>query len=75
MAMDSIVPYSVASDMLTLKEIRDQLKPTGYPVTTGDIERWIREQDLYVEKYRGDVYVSYSDILMAHKEFILDRLN
>ncbi|MFF1916185.1 hypothetical protein ACFVYE_32280 [Streptomyces sp. NPDC058239] len=72
MAIQTIVPYSVASDMLTLEEIRDQLKDTGYPVTTDDIKRWIQEQDLYVEKYRRKVYVSYSDILMAHKEFVLD---
>ncbi|WP_392838663.1 hypothetical protein [Streptomyces sp. LN500] len=72
MAIQTIVPYAVASDMLSVEEIRDQLKDTGYPVTTDDIKRWIEEQDLYVEKYRRDVYVSYSDILMAHKEFILD---
>lgn len=72
MAIQTIVPYSVASDMLTLEEIRDQLKDTGYPVTTDDIKRWIQEQDLYTEKYRRKVYVSYSDILMAHKEFVVD---
>ena len=72
MAIQPIVPYPVASDMLSIQEIRDQLKDTGYPVTTGDIERWIKEQDLYVEKYRRKVYASYSDILMAHKEFVLD---
>ncbi|WP_331746697.1 hypothetical protein [Streptomyces sp. NBC_00842] len=73
MAIQTIVPYTVASDMLSIKEIRDQLKDTGYPVTTDDIERWIREQGLYVEKYRRDVYVSYSDILMAHKDWIASK--
>ena len=72
MAIQTIVPYSVASDMLTLEEIRDQLKDTGYPVTTDDIKRWIQEQDLYTEKYRRKVYVSYSEILMAHKELVVD---
>ncbi|MFF2411818.1 hypothetical protein [Streptomyces sp. NPDC058092] len=70
MAIPTVVPYTVASDMLSIKEIRDQLKATGHPVTADDIERWIREQDLYVEKYRRDVYVSYSDILMAHQEHV-----
>ena len=72
MAIQTIVPYPVASDMLSVEEIRDQLKDTGYPVTTDDIKRWIQEQDLYVEKYRRKVFVSYSDILMAHKENVLD---
>ncbi|MEE1812666.1 hypothetical protein [Streptomyces sp. BE133] len=73
MAIQTIVPYTVASDMLSIEEIKDQLKDTGHPVTTGDIKRWIREQDLYTEKYRRDVYVSYSDILMAHQEHVVSQ--
>lgn len=73
MAIQTIVPYPVASDMLSVKEIRDQLKHTGHPVTTDDIEQWIREQDLYTEKYRNRTYVSYSDILMAHQEAVASR--
>ena len=73
MAIQPIVPYPVASDMLSIQEIRDQLKDTGHPVTTDDIKRWIREQGYYVEKYRGKVYASYSDILMAHQEFVTSR--
>lgn len=72
-ATQAINPYPVASDMHTLEDVRDQLKDTGHPVTTDDIKRWIREQDLYVEKYRRDVYVSYSDILMAHQEAVANR--
>ncbi|MFJ1827400.1 hypothetical protein [Streptomyces sp. NPDC088178] len=73
MAIQTVVPYTVASDMLSIEEIKDQLKDTGHPVTTDDIKRWIREQDLYTEKYRRDVYVSYSDILMAHQEHVASR--
>jgi hypothetical protein len=72
-AIQTIVPYSVASDMTALDDIRDQLKDTGHPVTTDDIKRWIREQSLYVEKYRGKVYASYSDILMAHQDAVTNR--
>ncbi|MFD7615722.1 hypothetical protein [Streptomyces sp. NPDC059802] len=68
MAMQTINPYPVANDLMALDDIRDQLKDTGHPVTTDDIERWIQEQDLYVERYRRKTYVSYSDILMAHQE-------
>lgn len=69
-ATQTISPYPVASDMTVLEDIRDQLKDTGHPVTTDLIKRWIQEQDLYIERYRNRVYVSYSDILMAHQEYV-----
>ncbi|MFJ1900445.1 hypothetical protein [Streptomyces sp. NPDC088115] len=70
MAIQTISPYPVASDMTELKEIRDQLKDTGYPASLDDIKVWIRDQDLYTERYRGRTYVSFSDILMAHQEAV-----
>ncbi|MER5277725.1 hypothetical protein ABT025_18475 [Streptomyces sp. NPDC002809] len=73
MAIQTITPYPVASDMTDLKEIRDQLKDTGHPISLDDIRRWIQDQDLYTERYRGKTYVSYSDILMAHQEAVTGR--
>ncbi|WP_331756292.1 hypothetical protein OHA04_45325 (plasmid) [Streptomyces sp. NBC_01590] len=73
MAMQTINPYPVASDMTALEDIRDQLKDTGHPVTTNLIKQWVREQDLYVERYRHKLYVSYSDILMAHQEYVASQ--
>ncbi|MEU9947029.1 hypothetical protein [Streptomyces sp. NPDC047939] len=70
MAIQTITPYPVASDMTDLKEIRDQLKDTGHPVSLETIKAWIQDQDLYTERYRGRTYVSYSDILMAHQEAV-----
>ncbi|MFD7867998.1 hypothetical protein [Streptomyces sp. NPDC059783] len=70
MAMQTINPYPVASDMTELKEIKDQLMCTGHPVSLATIKSWIRDQDLYTERYRGGTYVSYSDILMAHREAV-----
>lgn len=70
MAIDLIVPYSVASDMMSLQDIRDQLAETGHPVTLDDISGWIEADGLYTERYRRRTYVSYSDILMAHQEYV-----
>lgn len=70
MAIQTITPYPVASDMTALKDIRDQLRDTGHPVSLDTIKEWIREQDLYTERYRGRTYASYSDILMAHKDHV-----
>jgi hypothetical protein len=56
--------------MTELKEIRDQLNDTGHPASLDDLKAWIQDQDLYVEKYRGKTFVSFSDILMAHQEAV-----
>lgn len=78
MAIETIVPYPVASDMMSLAEISDQLKLTGHPVSVSTIRRWIDRDGYYTERrrcpqgWRKD-YVSYSDILMAHKEAIAKR--
>lgn len=73
MAIQTITPYPVASDMTELKEIREQLRDTGHPVTLDTIRGWIQDQDLYTERYRGRTYVSYSDILLAHREAVTGR--
>jgi hypothetical protein len=72
-AIQTVVPYSVASDMMTLEEVSDQLKLTGHPASVSTIRRWIERGDLYTERHRRRDYVSYSDILMTHKEAVARR--
>jgi uncharacterized protein YjcR len=77
-AIETIVPYPVASDMMSLAEISDQLKLTGHPVSVSTIRRWIDRDGYYTERRRSPQgwrkdFVSYSDILMAHKEAIANR--
>lgn len=67
------MPYPVPADMMQIEEIRDQLNQTPHPVPLARIREWIAEQDLYVEKFRRRVFVSYSDILMAHQEYVTDK--
>lgn len=71
--MQVVVPYPVASDMMTLQDIREQLAQTGQPVTLDDLQAWIEADGLYTERYRRRTYVSYSDILMAHREYVLGK--
>ncbi|MGW1409441.1 hypothetical protein [Streptomyces sp. NPDC002403] len=73
MAIQTIVPYTVASDMMTLEEISDQLKATGHPASVSTIRRWIERDDLYTERHHRRDYVSFSDILMAHQEAVARR--
>ncbi|MDK0525051.1 hypothetical protein [Streptomyces sp. ML-6] len=73
MAIQSIVPYTVAGDMMTLEEISTQLKTTGHPASVSTIRRWIERDGLRTERYRRRDYVSYSDILLAHQEAVARR--
>ncbi|MFB7222393.1 hypothetical protein [Streptomyces sp. NPDC056227] len=74
MATEMIAPYAAAArDMMTLEEISDQLRATGHPASVSTIRRWIAKDDLYVERRRRKDYVSFSDILMAHKEAVAGR--
>ncbi|MYR75127.1 MULTISPECIES: hypothetical protein [unclassified Streptomyces] len=72
MAIDPLIPYSPAGDLMPLREIYDLLKSTGHPATLRHIKTWIRKDDLLtVRGHRGSVHVSYSDILLAHRDAVL----
>ncbi|THA22731.1 hypothetical protein E6R18_32820 [Streptomyces sp. A1277] len=71
MAIQTITPYSTPSDLLPLREIYDLLKETGHPVSNRDLKAWIRKDGLDVVRYRGVPHVSYSDILLAHRDAVL----
>lgn len=73
MAIQTIAPYSVASDMMSLEEISDQLKVTGHPASVSTIRRWIQRDGLRVERYSRRDYVSYTDILLAHQKAVASR--
>ncbi|MEV3996662.1 hypothetical protein AB0K62_13430 [Streptomyces halstedii] len=71
MAIDPLIPYSPAGDLMPLREIYDLLKSTGHPATLRDIKTWIRKDDLLTVKRCGWIHVSYSDILLAHRDAVL----
>lgn len=71
MAIQTITPYSTPSDLLPLREIYDLLKETGHPASVRVIRTWIRAAGLDTVRARGVIYVSYSDILLAHRDAVL----
>lgn len=73
MAIHTLSPYEVASDMHTLQECVDLLKPTGLPVSKSQLRRWITKYGLSTQKHGQKIRVSFSDILMAHQEESTDR--
>ncbi|WP_329047018.1 hypothetical protein [Streptomyces sp. NBC_01422] len=73
MAIQPLMPYPVPADMMQIEDVRDQLNQTGHPVPLSRIREWIVEQDLYTERSRRRVFVSFSDILMAHQEYVTSK--
>lgn len=75
MAITSFTPYPVPTDLMPLAAIRDQLELTGHPVSISTIRRWIEAEGLYTVRRRSRQgwrrdYVSYSDILLAHRDWV-----
>ncbi|MGW1814191.1 hypothetical protein ACWCQM_11595 [Streptomyces sp. NPDC002125] len=71
MAIEPLVPYSPPSDLMPLREIHDLLQRTGHAASLRDIKNWIRKDELDTVRYRGVPHVSWSDILLAHREAVL----
>ncbi|MGW5529469.1 hypothetical protein [Streptomyces xanthochromogenes] len=73
MSIDTLVPQVSASDLLSLQEISELLRPTGYPASVTTLRRWISRHDIPTER-RGRAYcASFSDILMVHKQEVLAK--
>ncbi|MFD8469033.1 hypothetical protein ACFV10_28495 [Streptomyces cyaneofuscatus] len=75
MAIEHLVPLPAPNDLMPLQVISDFLKETGHPASVSTIRRWIAAEDLPTVRrrsaggWRRD-YVSYSDILMAHRDWV-----
>ncbi|MFF9632934.1 hypothetical protein [Streptomyces fradiae] len=68
MAVEYVVPYAVARELVTYKEAEELLSETPYPVSGKTLQRWARQEQLPVERIRGVPYVAFSDLLMVHAE-------
>lgn len=70
MAVSTIQPYPLEADCVTYKEAAVLFAETGHEVSTSTLRRWVKERKLDAEKCAGVVYVSYSDLLVAHGEWV-----
>ncbi|MCX4606889.1 hypothetical protein OG402_41410 [Streptomyces anulatus] len=84
MAIEHFVPHPAPNDLMPLHTVFDLLRKTGHPASESTIRRWIdqaeaRGEAMYTERRRFlgyrryYVYVSYSDILMAHRDWVLAK--
>ncbi|MFF8840549.1 hypothetical protein [Streptomyces sp. NPDC015130] len=70
MAISTIQPYTRSSDLVTYKEATKLFAQTGHPVSETTIRRWVKERKLDAPTVFGIVYVSYSDLLVAHGDWV-----
>lgn len=75
MAIATLAPHSVPTDLMPLQEIHDLLRETGHPVSVSTLRRWAAAGDFHTERRRSRQgwrrdYVSFSDMLMAHREWV-----
>ncbi|MGW6569719.1 hypothetical protein [Streptomyces sp. NPDC054975] len=73
MAVSTIQPYPLDQDLVTYKEARKLFAETDHEVSESTMRRWVRDKRLSVARYDGVVYVSYSDLLVAHGDWVARR--
>ncbi|MEU9703070.1 hypothetical protein [Streptomyces sp. NPDC047981] len=70
MAVSTIQPYPLDQDLVTYKEARRLFAETDYKVSESTMRRWVQERQLTAAKYAGIVYVSFSELLVAHGDWV-----
>ena len=70
MAISTTQPCTLDRDLVTYKEAKRLFAQTGHPVSETTLRRWVKELELDASKLFGVVYVSYSDLLVAHGNWV-----
>ncbi|WP_329126204.1 hypothetical protein [Streptomyces sp. NBC_01353] len=66
MAVSTIQPYPLDQDLVTYEEAKHLFAETGHPVSVSTMRRW----GVNTAKLAGIVYVSFSDLLVAHGDWV-----
>jgi len=69
-AISTTQPYTLDRDLVTYREAKRLFAQTGHPVSETTLRRWVKELELDASKLFGVVYVSYSDLLVAHGNWV-----
>lgn len=77
MATEHLVPLTtpepVASDLMPLQVCSDLLRETEHPAAVTTLWRWIQKHQIPVVRRGGKCFVSFSDILEAHRDEVAKR--
>ncbi|MFC8008732.1 hypothetical protein [Streptomyces cinereoruber] len=60
----------IPDDLVKYREARRLFAETGHKPAETTMRRWVQELGLRTEKIDGRVYVSYSDLLVAHAAWV-----
>ena len=60
-------------ELVTYEEALTLLNETGHGVSRSTLRRWVAEEDMPVVKDGRALYVSYSDVLVAHGRWVRAR--
>ncbi|GAA2770605.1 hypothetical protein XF35_39125 [Streptomyces platensis subsp. clarensis] len=57
-------------DLVTYKEAKALFAETGHAVSESTMRRWMKEGGRVTVRMAGGVYVSFSDLLVAHGDWV-----
>jgi hypothetical protein len=69
-AISTIQPYPITRDLVTYKEAERFFAETRHPVSERTMRRWVKTYKIETSRYSGTVYVSMSDLLVAHGAWV-----
>ncbi|MFD7980147.1 helix-turn-helix domain-containing protein [Streptomyces sp. NPDC059071] len=70
MAVSKTLPALPDLDLVTYKEAGALFEQTGHGVSERTMRRWVHSKRIATAKVRGIVYVSFSDLLVAHGDWV-----
>lgn len=70
MALSHFQPRDHADDLVTCTMAAKLFAETPFPVSRNTLARWTKELELKRTKVGKEVYVSYSDLLDAHADWV-----
>lgn len=76
MAIEHCAPHTdpdAIQDPATFDQVAALLGETGWPVSKSTLRRLIREAGRPVERHGRTDYVSYSDALELHRDYVRER--
>lgn len=73
MAATSYSPSPAIRDGVTFKEAAEKFRETGHPVSVNTLVRLARAKGYETERVGRTDYVSYSNLLEAHAEWVRTR--
>ncbi|MFF6903472.1 hypothetical protein [Streptomyces hydrogenans] len=70
MAGTIVQPRTPVHDLVTYKEARRLFAQTPFPVSESTMRRWVQDLGLTSGRLHGVVYISWSDLLVAHGDWV-----